>query len=94
MTHLDRQVAVPVMGHDAGGGVAWWAHIVGFATEWRFSLPSETERFPIAHLFRMKPITTFIVNSKKADKMKFDISTIIWLFFIIAALQPQAPTFG
>jgi ClpP class serine protease len=34
----------------------------------------------------MKPITTFIV--KKEGKMKFDISTIFWLFFIIVALQP------
>jgi ClpP class serine protease len=34
----------------------------------------------------MKPITTFTV--KKEGKMKFDISTIFWLFFIIVALQP------
>jgi hypothetical protein len=25
---------------------------------------------------------------KKEDKLKFDISTIFWLFFIVAALQP------
>jgi ClpP class serine protease len=34
----------------------------------------------------MKPITTFSV--KKERKMKFDITTIFWLFFIIVALQP------
>jgi ClpP class serine protease len=34
----------------------------------------------------MKPITTFTV--KKEGRMKFNISTIFWLFFIIVALQP------
>jgi len=45
MTHLDRQVAVPVMGHDAGGGVAWWAHIGGFATGMAL-LPQKPKAFP------------------------------------------------